>query len=132
MLEAPWYSSCVAYHGWQTMCANPCARPSVAIRTLIALPPLPPPAGQTAPSGIASFGISSFNDVRAVVKDYCYTCHQGKAAAGQLDLTRFTTLESLLKERPRWERVLARLRAAEMPPRGTPAPPMEQRQNVIS
>src|SRR5580698_10430801 len=46
-----------------------------------------------------------FGDARAVLDTYCQTCHQGKSAAGHLDLTHYKTQESVTTEPQVWSRI---------------------------
>jgi hypothetical protein len=73
----------------------------------------------------------SFENVQTVLKSYCLACHQGKAPAAKIDLTRFKTPESVVEDRQTWARVLARVRTSEMPPKGSPAPDADQRDRFI-
>ena len=69
--------------------------------------------------------------VRPFVNTYCAGCHSGSSPAAQFDLKSFTTLESVTKEFPRWQLVMARLNAQEMPPKPVPPPPADARRRVI-
>lgn len=74
----------------------------------------------------------SFDEVGTLLKTYCHTCHQGKAAPAKIDLTRFSTLDSLLEDSPTWNKVSMRVREGAMPPPGSPAPTMDQREKFAS
>lgn len=52
----------------------------------------------------------------AGLQRYCFECHGEKKAKKDLRLDKFTTLESVLKEKRAWDRVLAHVRNQEMPP----------------
>jgi hypothetical protein len=69
--------------------------------------------------------------VRPYVTKYCVGCHSGPSAAAQFDLKSYTTLSSVAQDFPRWEAVMGRLNAKEMPPKPMPAPPAEATQQVI-
>ena len=69
--------------------------------------------------------------VRPFLDTYCTSCHSGAKAAAQLDLQQYSTYESVVQDFSRWNRVLARLKAAEMPPRQAKQPPGAARQQVI-
>lgn len=73
-----------------------------------------------------------FQDSQAFLKKYCLACHMGdKPAAGFL-LSRIAAEQSL-NDTPRlWNRVLARVRDQEMPPRNAPAPPPALRDRFTS
>ncbi|HUQ94809.1 MAG TPA: DUF1592 domain-containing protein [Bryobacteraceae bacterium] len=70
----------------------------------------------------------SFREARGLMKTYCQKCHQGKTAVGGFDLAKFPTLESALARPILWTRAVARVRRGEMPPKGHPAPSIEQRE----
>lgn len=69
-----------------------------------------------------------FDDAQTLLKSYCQTCHQGKSPAGRLDITRYATADSVIKEPQAWNRILLRLREGSMPPKGVPAPTSDQRE----
>jgi len=72
----------------------------------------------------------AFGDARKVLETYCQTCHQGKSPAAHLDLTHYTSADSLSKEPQVWSRVYQRVRDASMPPKGMPAPAADQREQL--
>lgn len=55
--------------------------------------------------------------VRPFLDAYCLDCHGPHKPKGDLDLSPYTTTESVAKDLQRWEQVLERLEAGEMPPR---------------
>jgi hypothetical protein len=59
------------------------------------------------------------------VARYCYRCHKGPKPRGDLDLTRYQTEDTLVKDRKLWEDVLHNVRSREMPPRGRKPSPQE-------
>jgi hypothetical protein len=65
------------------------------------------------------------------VNQYCRGCHAGTSPAAQFDLTVYTDTQSVLREFPRWTLLLERMHAREMPPKGTPQPPEDRRQQVM-
>jgi hypothetical protein len=69
----------------------------------------------------------SFENAQQFLKTYCVTCH-GKSGPGGLSEAQFSTYEALQKNPRKWESILTRVRNAEMPPRGAPAPPMDSRE----
>jgi hypothetical protein len=69
--------------------------------------------------------------VRPFLSAYCVTCHSGSAAAAQLDLRQYTTLDAVVRDYPRWNLVLEKLTAGQMPPKPMKQPPAEARQAVI-
>ena len=69
--------------------------------------------------------------VQPVIAKYCVGCHSGNSAAAQFDLKAYDGLAPVIRDYPRWELVLARLSANEMPPKQAPQPPAEVRRQVI-
>ena len=69
--------------------------------------------------------------VQPFLKTYCTSCHSGAKPAAQLDLGQYATVDSVVQDFSRWNRVLARLSAGEMPPRQATQPPDRARQQVI-
>ncbi len=69
--------------------------------------------------------------VRPFLNTYCTSCHSGEKAAAQLDLRRYDTTTSVVDDYARWNRVMARLSAKEMPPHQMKQPSDEARQHVI-
>jgi hypothetical protein len=69
--------------------------------------------------------------VRPFVAKYCLGCHSGQSAAAQFDLKAYTSLTTVTRDFPRWNLVMQRLAAKEMPPKAVPAPPDDARQHVI-
>jgi hypothetical protein len=61
--------------------------------------------------------------VRPVLGQICTACHNDKVQSGGLNVARFLDPASLKNNREGWERILAKLRAGEMPPEGIPKPP---------
>jgi mono/diheme cytochrome c family protein/cytochrome c553 len=52
----------------------------------------------------------------------CSACHNPKDDDGGFDVSRYGSVETLASDRGRWELILAKLRAGEMPPAGVEAP----------
>lgn len=64
--------------------------------------------------------------VAPVLKQNCSGCHNEKLTSGGLNIAGFLDPASVTKSREGWERILAKLRAGEMPPKGLPRPTAEQ------
>ena len=64
-----------------------------------------------------------------VVEMYCTGCHSNGRA--KIDLDGPIDLRRVRRDRPTWEKILAKLRAAEMPPKSKPQPTPEQRDHLI-
>lgn len=75
----------------------------------------------------------SLDEVRPLLKDYCYSCH---GPAVQLANLRLDDLSGNVAEDRRtteiWRNILNRLRRGEMPPKGAPHPDLAQRENVVA
>jgi hypothetical protein len=61
--------------------------------------------------------------VRPFLEAYCLGCHGQDKPKGDLDLSAFTTAESVAKDLPRWDLVLEQLEAGSMPPAQAKAKP---------
>jgi hypothetical protein len=62
-------------------------------------------------------------DIRPFLERYCVSCHGSRKPKGKLDLSRDKTVADIVNNPQRWERVLERLRAREMPPENAPRQP---------
>jgi hypothetical protein len=60
--------------------------------------------------------------VEPVLNDTCAPCHNDQLASGGLDIAQFAKPGSIAEHREGWERILQKLRAGEMPPKGVPRP----------
>src|SRR5213082_513716 len=64
-----------------------------------------------------------FSDtVQPFVAAYCGACHSGEKAAAQLDLKQYANPDMVVRDYTRWNRVIARLTAQEMPPKNMKQP----------
>src|SRR5205809_2250 len=70
----------------------------------------------------------SFEDAQAFLKQHCQACHSGKVSAGGFNLQRVSTRESLQSEAQKWTSLTTRVVNGEMPPKNSPAPPLELRE----
>ncbi|MGH9656970.1 MAG: DUF1588 domain-containing protein [Bryobacteraceae bacterium] len=85
---------------------------------------------------LVSLGISvssaqsefSFDRAQAFLKTYCLACHQEKTPAGGFSLHRVALPSSLGTEPQRWSSLTARVKNHEMPPKGAPAPSLDDRE----
>jgi hypothetical protein len=59
---------------------------------------------------------------------YCNQCHGSKTGLAGLSTAQLSASDSLQKIPQKWEAVFTRVRNVEMPPRGLPAPSMEDRE----
>jgi mono/diheme cytochrome c family protein len=83
--------------------------------------------GLMATSGTAA---DSFEQIRPLLKDYCITCHSTEKQEGELDLERFSSLASVMKDADVWERVQEQLALGEMPPKEAKQPSAVQKKQL--
>jgi hypothetical protein len=62
------------------------------------------------------------NDVQPVLTQVCQSCHNPQVESGNLNITKYLEPSSLSSEQAGWTKILARLKAGEMPPPGVPGP----------
>jgi hypothetical protein len=70
--------------------------------------------------------------VRPFVATYCTGCHSGSAPAAGFNLKAYSTMADVVKDLPRWNAVLGRLKAEQMPPKMMKQPSTEARQAIIA
>jgi len=66
--------------------------------------------------------------VQPVLRQNCTLCHNGTLTSGGLNLEPLSNPASIAANRDSWERVIAKLRSGEMPPKGAPKPSSDQAQ----
>src|SRR5215470_16803447 len=67
---------------------------------------------------------ASFKDsVQPVLTQICSACHNDALASGRMNIAEYLDPSSITSNREGWERILARLRAGEMPPPSIPVRP---------
>ena len=70
--------------------------------------------------------------VKPFVETYCIGCHGAKKQAASLDLSRDTIVPAVVKNAKKWELVLEKLHAKEMPPEASKKQPTEaERAEVV-
>jgi mono/diheme cytochrome c family protein len=89
-----------------------------------------------ASAGAADPDSSSLNhqftaSVHPFVENYCVSCHGKEKAKAELDLTKYTSLEAVTRDHPRWAQVLEKLSAAEMPPEKAKRQPTEEERKAV-
>jgi hypothetical protein len=72
-------------------------------------------------------GPHSFEQAQGFLKTYCQSCHQSNGAGG-FNVQRVSTAESLRTDAQKWTSLALRVRNGEMPPKGSPAPSLEDRE----
>jgi hypothetical protein len=77
-------------------------------------------------AGMLSAATPFEQTVQPILKQTCALCHNEKLNSGGLNITPFLDSSSIVSNRDGWERILAKLRTGEMPPKGVPRPPPEK------
>jgi mono/diheme cytochrome c family protein len=73
------------------------------------------------------------DSVHPFVETYCVSCHGKEKTKGDLDLTKYATMDAVTRDHPRWATVLDKLTAVEMPPEKAKAQPTAaERQTVVA
>src|SRR5258708_1545440 len=62
------------------------------------------------------------NSVQPFLAKNCYVCHNGTLSSGGLSLESYKSTSGAMAARDRWEMVLRRLEANQMPPKDLPRP----------
>ena len=70
-------------------------------------------------------------NVRPFLASYCIGCHSGNSPAAQFDLKPYADVAAVVRDYPRWNLVLEKLAAGEMPPKMVKQPPADARNQVI-
>src|SRR5262249_30709575 len=65
-------------------------------------------------------------DAAPLLRQTCTGCHNEKLASGGLNIGQFLDAASIGPKREGWERIIAKLRSGEMPPKGIPRPSAPQ------
>jgi hypothetical protein len=71
------------------------------------------------------------HDVRPVLVQVCQNCHNPQVESGNLNITKYLEASTLASEQEVWTKILARLKAGEMPPAGVPGPTPEVLASLI-
>ena len=74
----------------------------------------------------------SFDDAQEFLKGHCQVCHQGAAPAGGFNVQQLASPATIRSETARWNTLALRVRNGEMPPKGVPAPPADQREQFTN
>jgi hypothetical protein len=74
----------------------------------------------------------TFAESQRFLKQYCEKCHQDAAPAGGFRISRVGTEASLGTDAAKWMSLTNRVKNGEMPPKGAPAPPIEEREKFES
>lgn len=78
-------------------------------------------------------GASTFDeDVRPVLRRYCFDCHEGKRAESGITLDAYREADAKTSDRAAWMKVLRQLQGRAMPPADADQPSPEEMQAVIA
>src|SRR3954452_7824605 len=69
--------------------------------------------------------------VRPFLETYCLGCHGKDRPKGDLDLSAFTTADSVARDLPRWDLVLEQLEAGTMPPAKAKTRPADEARRAV-
>ena len=96
--------------------------PAAATRAVTSRPAAQPAAKAPAhqPNAAAFTAVS-----KSLFEETCSECHNSTDLAGGLDVSLFTSVESLSAERDRWDSILTKLKSQEMPPEDVLRPDAE-------
>ncbi len=90
------------------------------------------PRPTAVPTREADLGRAFQDSVHPFLKTYCLACHGPDKHKGDLDLSGYTTWETVARDHQRWDLVLERLRTGDMPPKTAKQhPSVELRREII-
>lgn len=70
-------------------------------------------------------------EVRPIVGRYCFACHSAAKHTGDVNLERFTSLQTVSLDPKVWQKVYEQISLGEMPPKGMPQPSAEERTRLL-
>ena len=71
-------------------------------------------------------------DIRPLLERHCFDCHDSYSKEGDLDLSRFTNEEAVMKDRAIWRTVYEKIESHQMPPPDQDSQPLAaQRQELM-
>ena len=76
-------------------------------------------------------GVSLIKDIKPLLQEYCFDCHNEKKAKGEVNLVEIADNEKLFEHRELWEKVLETIESGDMPPDNKPQPEDKQRTTLI-
>jgi hypothetical protein len=82
-------------------------------------------------SAVAYAAGPSFDEVQPLLSRYCLDCHDADTQKGEVDLSRFSSVEQVQKEFQLWQTVLQQVEEEEMPPK-KPLPETVERAALVS
>ena len=90
------------------------------------------PTAASAPSAAPASRADYAKDIRPVLDEFCFGCHNDKKHKGDVVLDKFTDEAAVLADRAVWEKVLKNIQARQMPPEEKPQLKDDQRQLVLN
>ena len=79
---------------------------------------------------VGGWGAPDFAESQRFLETYCKSCHAGKTAVGGFRLEKVASPESFATAAQDWSRLALRVRNGEMPPKGSPAPELNAREEL--
>ncbi len=80
-------------------------------------------AGEPGPAKVSEASADSFETtVQPFLAKNCFLCHSDRMKTADLDLEAYTSTDAVARDREKWEHLLKKLEAGEMPPKGMPRP----------
>jgi mono/diheme cytochrome c family protein len=115
--------------------AAPAAEQPRPARQAPRTPAVPAPVRASTPAPAAP--AVSAEEQRAFLGQYCATCHNEKAKTAGLDSARRMTIDALDpanvdKDREKWELIVRKVRAGQMPPLGVKRPDPQQFESMVA
>ena len=84
------------------------------------------------PAGRDAAAVGFKDDVRPLLKRYCFDCHSGDQAESGVTLDRFSEATARTSDRAAWQKVLRQLQGRAMPPKDAPQPADAERTLLAS
>jgi hypothetical protein len=85
------------------------------------------PGASASTSASAKAVPQNFAEIRPVLNEYCFSCHNAEKHKGDVVLDKFTDEASVMADHATWEKVLKNMRSGAMPPENKPQPSEQQR-----
>ncbi len=70
-------------------------------------------------------------DIKPLLQEYCFDCHNAEKAKGDLNLVEFADNDKLYENREVWEKVVEAVELGDMPPEKKPQPTDEQKTSLV-
>ena len=70
--------------------------------------------------------------VQPFLTAYCASCHTGEKAVAQLDLRQYSSVDAVVQDYAKWDRLREKLASRQMPPQQAKQPSEQERRQIIS